>query len=91
MIDDPDSSEVAAYLKKILKSNGRRATENYVNGSDSTTPRRSSVPDLSLGVDVSNIEKHERGQHTQCFVGFQKKYNIWKIEFLTDSLNVSNY
>lgn len=54
LIDDPDSSEVAAYLKKILKSNGRRTTENHVNGSDSATPRRSSVPDLLVGVDGGN-------------------------------------
>ena len=60
LIDDPDSSEVAAYLKKILKSNGRRTTENHVNGSDSATPRRSSVPDLLVGVDVSSIEKNKR-------------------------------
>ena len=91
MIDDPDSSEVAAYLKKILKSNGRRTTENYVNGSDSTTPRSSSVPDLLVGVDVSSIEKNKRGSKKQCFAGFQKRYNKWKIEFLTDSLNFSNF
>ncbi|XP_078348745.1 cytoskeleton-associated protein 5-like isoform X2 [Oculina patagonica] len=49
LIDDPDSSEVAAYLRKILKTGGRR--ENHLNGSDSTTPRKSSVPDLLMGVD----------------------------------------
>ncbi|XP_022781710.1 cytoskeleton-associated protein 5-like [Stylophora pistillata] len=54
LIDDPDSSEVAAYLKKILKSSGRKGTENHVNGSDSTTPRKSSVPDLLMGVDGGN-------------------------------------
>lgn len=54
MIDDPESSEVAAYLKKILKSSGRKATENHVNGSDSTTPHKSSVPDLLMGIDVSD-------------------------------------
>nr|XP_058951305.1 cytoskeleton-associated protein 5-like isoform X2 [Pocillopora verrucosa] len=54
LIDDPESSEVAAYLKKILKSSGRKATENHVNGSDSTTPRKSSVPDLLMGIDGGN-------------------------------------
>lgn len=57
MIDDPESSEVAAYLKKILKSSGRKATENHANGSDSTTPRKSSVPDLLMGIDVSDYSR----------------------------------
>ena len=81
MIDDPDSSEVAAYLKKILKSNGRRGNENHVNGSDSTTPRRSSVPDLLVGVDVSSIEKNKCNENSQRFVSFQNSCDIWQIEF----------
>ena len=56
MIDDPENSEVAAYLKKILKTGNRN--ENHVNGSDATTPHKStgSVPDLLMGVDVSRIQ-----------------------------------
>ena len=56
MIDDPENSEVAAYLKKILKTGHRN--DNHVNGSDATTPHKSkgSVPDLLMGVDVSRIQ-----------------------------------
>ena len=56
MIDDPENSEVAAYLKKILKTGNRN--ENHVNGSDATMPHKStgSVPDLLMGVDVSRIQ-----------------------------------
>ncbi|KAJ7391010.1 hypothetical protein OS493_021030 [Desmophyllum pertusum] len=57
LIDDPESSEVAAYLKKILKSGSRR--ENHVNGSDATTPHRSSVPDLLMGVDGASRNKEK--------------------------------
>ena len=55
LIDDPESSEVAAYLKKILKTGNRQNPD--VNGSEATTPHKSSgsVPDLLMGVDVSII------------------------------------
>jgi len=53
LIEDPESSEVVAYLKKILKTGNRRG--NDMNGSGGSTPRKStgSVPDLLMGVDVS--------------------------------------
>ena len=48
---------MAAYLKKILKTGGRRE----VNGSDATTPHKSSgsVPDLLMGVDVSSPARNK--------------------------------
>lgn len=57
LIDDPESSEVVAYLKKILKTGNRRGNE--INGSDGTTPRKStgSIPDLLLGVDSTKKER----------------------------------
>jgi len=57
LIDDPESSEVAAYLKKILKTGNRQNPD--VNGSEATTPHKSSgsVPDLLMGVDSTKKEK----------------------------------
>ena len=48
---------MVAYLKKILKTGNRRGNE--INGSDGTTPRKStgSIPDLLLGVDVSKFNE----------------------------------
>ena len=46
---------MVAYLKKILKTGNRRGNE--MNGSGGSTPRKStgSVPDLLMGVDVSEL------------------------------------